>query len=258
MRSDAGREKVKGRRRRPGATLLVALLLSGCHPSPGRILADGGYSELRAPTRLLSPGTVVVMSRRDPLEVGILCTASEVLAGGVEPLVSRPDITRRLRRGRSFRVDTDAVLPVRAATALSTVRRIDVRPLDVRVLSLPDAGVPRPIVPRTPACRQAIEAARAAGAEVAMVRAVLVADVAYSVRFKPGNRLPPASRLRVVKALAPGLGADVATASESRVEGRALVWGAIEDTRLIGPGVDERTSGRFAGPVPMDLRDAPP
>jgi hypothetical protein len=254
VRSDAGRGEVTGRRRRPGATLLVALLLSGCHP--GRILADGGYSELRAPTRLLSPGTVVVMSRRDPLQVGVVCTAGEVLADGVEPIVSRPDIARRLRRGRNFPVDTDAVLPIRVLTALIAVRRIDVRPLDVRVLSLPDAA--RPIVPRTPACRQAIEAARAAGAEVAMIRAVLVADFAYSVRFKPGNRLGPAERLRVVKTLAPGLGADVATASESRVEGRALVWGVVEDTRLIGPGVGERTSGRLAGPVPMDLWNAPP
>lgn len=254
LRQPTSRASRRCRRIGLAATLLGALLVPGCGHSLGRLLADSGYCELRPPTTLLSPGTVVVMRRKDPLVVDIVCTAGEALGDGFEPLTSpSADVTDRLRRGQTFRLDTGAVAQIRGAAELRLVKRVELRLRDVRVLSLSDASVLRRSEQRDPACRQAIEAARAAGAEVAMIREVIQASVEYSVHFEASAGLDAAARLRLVQEMAPALGADVSTATESRVEGKALFWGAVEDMRLMGPGVVDGSSGRFVGPVPMQI-----
>lgn len=240
------------------AALLATPFLAGCRPTLSQILKDNGYCELRPPSRLVPPGTIVRMRRTDPLVVDIVCTARESLGEGFQPLSSpSAEIAERLRRGGAFRLRAGDLPALRGSASAELVESVDLAFLDVTVLSLSDASVLREIERREEPCLRAVAAARDAGAELALVREVIQATVLYTIELRAASSLDAPARLAAIQGLAAALGADASTATERTVKGEALFWGAVEDRRWMdasappgGPPV------RLVGPVPMSVDGA--
>src|SRR4051812_37195577 len=63
------------------------LFLTAC-PNLGELLRSYGYTELRPPSTLMMPGTIVWVRAKKPMTVGIVCTQQAAMGSAFMPLVS--------------------------------------------------------------------------------------------------------------------------------------------------------------------------
>ena len=225
------------------------------HQSFSDTLTQYGFVELRPPSTLLPPGTIVRLRSREPLQAQIVCTQKGALGATVEVQSSDSNSTSLGSRAeKSFQLEASAMPFLATKSAYQSIGSVVVQLSNVRVLEIADSTVYEGAAQRSESCRRAIDSLNADPAtQVSMIKSVLAADVSYGVEFKTSETLDAGSRLALVKALAVDLGADADSATAEQVKGSSLFWGVTDEIRLAQLGehaeaVAEPAGGSAAGP----------
>lgn len=209
----------------------LALLVS-C-PGMGAMLRQFGFTELKPPSQLLKPGTMVWVEKSKPFKAGVICTQPMSLGAKFRPMKS-PTSSQTLKRAANVKVDigADVLSLVRGKADVEAVRSVTVELHNPVLYELSDMDVLSAMPNRDPICAQAISHRLQAGFPVTMISKALMADVVYSVQWKQGVELDARARIDVLSGLAPHLGVQQGTVREDCIQGKSLFWGIMDDIYL--------------------------
>ncbi len=212
---------------------VLALFSSGCNETIGKVMSRYGFTELRPPSDLLSPGTIITISDADPLTADIVCTQEASL--GPDPLLQASEKTERevaAQTKTSFNISEDWLTTIRANAKYSAVEHITLTLTNVLVREVSEDTVFDRTTNRSAECVEAMESRVRNGQIVSMIRSIVGADVVYKVDFRSEADLYVSGKESLIKSLAKDLGADASTATSETVEGKGLFWGVHDDTWL--------------------------
>lgn len=213
---------------------LLANISAGCSSQDiGSLLREYGYLELRPPSTLVPPGTVIHVRNRDPLVVGIICNQKASLGEKLSLETSRSvtsDLTSKA--SRTFKLSADYLNLLKAEAKYKYINNIELHLSNVSLYEIPDFIVLENFGNRRESCQKAIERRLSQGEEVTMIKAVLMADVVYNVEFETAVGLELGAKEAIVRQLAGELGADAGTANSQLVKGNSLFWGVVDDISL--------------------------
>jgi hypothetical protein len=214
------------------ALVMSMLFLSSC-PKMGEMLRSFGYTELRPPSQLMMPGTMVWVEKTKPFKAGIICTQAMSLGKDFKPINS-PTSNSTLNRASNVKVDIGADLLnlVQGKAAMSAIHSVKVELANPVIYTLSDMDVLNAIPHRDPVCSQAILGRLRAGFPVTMIGRALMADVIYSVQWKQGIELDVRARIEALSGLAPHLGVSEGNIRENTITGKNLFWGVMDDVYL--------------------------
>ena len=217
---------------RAAIAICVLGLLTGC-PNLGALLRNYGFTEVRPPSTLLEPGTVVWVKSMHPFTAGVVCTRADSLGPKFVPTLA-PTASAQLQSATSasFSVGADYMQLLHADTRFSNITDVTIRLSNPTIHSLTDTDILNNAQQRTPVCERAIAARRAAGYTVTLITSALRADVLYSASFKQSASLSAEARLATLQDLALRVGLDQAQVSESSIQGANLYWGIMDDRYL--------------------------
>jgi hypothetical protein len=224
----------------------------------GQVLADYGFVELRPPSTLLPPGTIVRLKSREPLQAGIVCTQRAALGPALD-LASSDSKSTSLGSldGAGYALDGSVLPFLRVKAQYAQVEKVTMHLSNVRVIEIPDSTVYDGLARRSSGCKKALRGLAGDPAQtVSMIKSVLVADVSYGVDFRSSANLDAAARLAIVQSLGAELGANRNTATAGSVSGTALYWGATDDVQLVkAPPPALPVSGRtsFSGTTALPI-----
>lgn len=246
------------KRARRLALVAVASLQLSC-PGMGQMLRLYGYTEVRPPSKLFAPGTMVWIKSNRPFSAGVICTQEMSMGRKFRPLTS-PTASADLSQAtqKEFALDGDYLDVLRADARFNDIASVRVK-LDNPVLfELTDVDVVRFLAQRSPLCRHAIAQRHNAGYKVTMIASALRADVTYTVSWKRTTRLDGGSKRGALKDLATELGAEQSNVTEHTIAAKDLYWGIKDDVflaNLSDPGYvgepQEHTRGMAPAYVPV-------
>lgn len=219
------------------ATLFAANL--ACSSSnPGDIIRNYGYSELRPPSTLLPPGTIVSLRRVDPVEADLVCTQAQSLGQLAQSDVQQStsatsEVAQRLTG--SFRISASYLEQIQARAQFTAVKSIELAFTNVHVLAISDTTVLQALPRRDASCTTAINLRLQRHEPVTMITDVIQANVQYNVRLETSASLSVEAQGEVMRALAASLGADLSTVSTTGFSGSGLFWGVRDDANLVDP-----------------------
>lgn len=219
----------------------------------GQMLRLYGYTEVRPPSRLFAPGTMVWVKSSQPFSAGVICTQQMSLGQRFRPITS-PTASGEMSRAtdKDFSLDADYLNVLRADLRFADIAEVRVK-LDNPVLyELTDVDVIRYAEERSPMCRHAIKQRHNAGYKVSMIVSALKADVTYTVTWKRETRLDTGGKVTALQDLALELGAERSSVSERTIAAKDLYWGVKDDiflARLSDPsdGYDDGGHARMIG-----------
>ncbi len=242
-----------------GRLAAVGLFLgtSSC-PKMGVVLRQFGYTELKPPSQLMKPGTMVFVEGTDPFEAGIICTQALSLGKKFKP-IQTPTSNETLSRANQVKFDlgADYLQMVTAKAEFSAVKSITVELKNPMIYTLSDIDVINAIKERDPVCSQAVTSRLRAGFPVTMISRALMADVTYHVSFKEDASVDASVRLAVLAGLAPQLGISKGTNNDHSISGKDLFWGVMDDTYLSRLSMNGTAAGP-SGSAPGDLPERDP
>ena len=216
----------------------VALALSAC-PGLGDMLRQYGYTELRPPSRLLAPGTMVWVKNTKPFAAGIICTQRSSLGADFKPIESTTADEQLVKEvNAQFQLGAEYMDIIRADGKFQDIKNITADLSNATVFTVSDVDIMQSVANRDPSCTRAIAARRNADYDVTMIASALQADVTYQVDYKTDTKLDAKAKIATLQNLAIKLGIDVATVSDSTVSGKALYWGVTDDGYLAAIGTD--------------------
>lgn len=209
-----------------------------------------GYTEVRPPSRLFAPGTMVWVKHNQPFSAGVICTQEMSLGRRFRPMTS-PTASGELNRAtdKAFSLDSDYLNVLRADLRFSDISEVKVKLDNPTLFELTDVDVIRYAEERSSMCRHAVKQRHNAGYKVSMIASALKADVTYSVTWKRETRLDAGGKITALKDLAVELGAESSSVSEQTIAAKDLYWGIKDDAflaRLSDPG-DDADDGSAAG-----------
>ncbi len=236
-------------KRWPKVALLsvLAVVIPGC-PKLGEMMRHFGYTELKPPSQLMKPGTMVWVEKTNPFRAGLICTQDMSLGKDFQPINS-PTSNSTLKRAENVKVEIGADLLnlVQGKAEMSSVHSIQVELHNPVMYELTDMDVINSISKRDPICAQAVSARLRAGFPVTMIAKALMADVVYSVVWKQGVEMDAKARIEALSGLAPHLGVSQGTVRENSISGRSLFWGVQDDVYLSKLALNQAVSkSRFA------------
>ncbi len=208
------------------------LMLSGCAPTIGTVLRQSRFSELRPPTTLVPPGTIIQVLDKDPTFVNIVCDRGDAL-GDPKLHESTSENVRLVAESEgTLKLSGDYLEQLRANSEFKWIRSVSLTLSNVRVYEITDSTFFSSVRNATEGCRQAVKFRISQKQPIALVKSVMQADVRYSIIFDTATTLDAEARRNLVKNLAMKLNADVTTVTENTVDGQALYWGIRTDGKL--------------------------
>jgi len=211
--------------------MLGAFTLLGCRTSIGTTVRSYGYSELRPPSTLAAPGTLVYLRSSSPAQVAIVCTAKDAFGSALQIVQSDSAeiaLTQELSIGA--KLDASYLEKIKGNATYADVRDVTVLFTNVHVFEVPDAGVFEAVANRTPSCSQAKSTREKDGRRVTLVKSVIQADVNYVLSFK--RDLDIVVKDTIAKQLAAELGVSGSQITNGTIRGSGLYWGVIDDPLL--------------------------
>lgn len=220
------RQKMK-----PVLVMLISCL-AGCS-TLGETMGKYGYNELRPPSRLVPPGTVVELLSQNPDVLDIVCIQKTSL-GSDFAVPSSPTYNQDLVEAvsKTFDIDADYLKKIKANAKFSSVKNIKLTVSNASVSQLSADAVYASVVHRTEPCQNAIDDYLKDDRKVTMVTSILQADVFYEVEFdtKAGGNAQVDEEL--LKGLALELGAQYSNSGKEKITGEGLFWGIRNDHKL--------------------------
>jgi hypothetical protein len=215
-------------------TALISLLLCLCScPKIGDLLRSFGFTELRPPSQLMRPGTMVWVEHTKPFKAGIICTQATSLGPNFVPIES-PTSSQTLQRAANVQVDAgaDILELLKFKTDVHAMHKVSVELQNPVVYTLSDMDVLQALPNRDPLCAQAISSRLQAGFPVTMISKALMADVSYTIVWKQGLEIDARAKAEMLSQIAPHLGVTQGTVTENSISGKSLFWGIQDDVYL--------------------------
>ncbi len=216
---------------------VIAVLTLQEKAALGTLLDTLGFVELKPPTTLFMPGTVVSVVQGDPLKLKTVCLPNEAFGPEAEKGVRQSasaDVDINQFLAAEFRFSESELRQLKAKGGIDSVKDLVFKLQNVRVAEMPDTAAIRGTAQRSEECRQAIAYRKMVGDEVSVVRAVFVADAEYAVAFQAGVNAE--GQARAMNSLALELQAVIRDDKVKRLVGKQLVWGLSEDSGLVEIG----------------------
>jgi hypothetical protein len=228
---------------RSTAPASLALLLTACATATlGHTLGDDSYAELRPASKLLVPGTIVIVRRADPFIAGIICTSDASLGAGFQPPVS-PTVSRELKQKveANFGLDASYLNALKAQAKYSSLKNVSLVISNSQVLEISDALVRANVKNRSDDCKKSIVGRRARRETITMITSVVQADVKYQVDFNENGSLSVAEKDALVKDLAAEFDVSAGASGSNSMSGAGLFWGSRDDQYMVSIGSDPNT-----------------
>lgn len=211
--------------------ILCVFGLTGC-PNVGELLRSYGYTEVRPPSALLMPGTMVWVEHHRPFTAGVICTQKASLGEDFKPMISATADSNFLKSsGKTFEFDATYLDVIKADAQFSDIDSITIQMDKATILEVNDTDILSNIKNRDPACAQAI-AMRSKDYKISMISSALQADVIYAVKWNIKSSLDVSAKIAVLQNLALELGLSGDHVSEQSIEAKNLIWGIKDDTYL--------------------------
>lgn len=230
------------------ALLLATASYSAC-PAHQEMLLRYGYAEVRPPARILMPGSLIVLTNREPLEARVICGAEASLGPNVRYMRSTTaDASLKKVENKRFDVDASAVHALREHEHFESVHSVTATLHNATILEVSDAEVVRGLTERSYECAEAVRQRIAGGYTVTMVSSALVADMSYQVQWdqKHGHRADMADKAKVLNDLAVVLEGNVTSTASGEIRATGLVWGIRDDEYLSALSAATADSRNFA------------
>jgi hypothetical protein len=235
-------------------------LSGGCTTTVGGVLQQSGFNEVRPPSTLLNPGSIVAISSYSPVLAEIVCDPHDSLGlqtNGPDPsLLSSNSATTSLQTqtSQTLSIDANYLKALKANAQYSSVENITVNLSNTKVYAISGSNAVNWTSRRTPSCWTAMSLYEHAGKPVSLVEEVFQADADYHIVFSSSAKLDANAQQGLVKGLSAQLGADINTATTSDVHGTGLYWG-LTDSRLLAYGGQDQNlqPSLFGGSAPPRL-----
>ena len=215
------------------AALVFLLLLTACPKDIGEALKNYGYTPVRPASSLWRPGSVVYLKSRRPLEVGFICTASQMMGPTYAPLEStssNADIQRASKSG--FRLGAQFQDIISGDTELENLKSLTMTVRNVHLYEVTDYDIMTAAKTPNKRCLAAIARRRAEGYDVTIISGAIMADVAYEMRWKRSSKMDAQAKIAAAQNLSAKLGVDATSVSDKSIQATSLIWGIRADDFL--------------------------
>lgn len=213
-----------------GSALLVltTTLTASCGTDLATTIKDMGHQELRPPTTLTPPGTIVVIREAAPIEVAVVCTQDEVIKRA-DLLTSRTQsVTLAEKTKTSFKLGAEYLAAYGIDLKETHLERVSLTLSNAEVLEISDAAIESGALELSASCRRAIAVRRAHHRTVGMVKSALKANVVYTLEFD--DTVDVSGKATILSGLAIKLSGTVESTRLSTIKGEGLYWGIRTDT----------------------------
>lgn len=238
-----------------GAMLLYIFGVGLGPPTPtgalASAMADLGYTPVALPANVPMPGAILAFEPEDPTKVFRVCAAEEVLGSFRPAPADAAAVANAKELSGSFILDAVGMGSLAAKTQAVHATRATLRLESPKVLSLADTDVVKHRVAVSHDCQVAAQARRDAGMTLTLVRDVIVADVAFDLRFAGSTSV--AERTEALEEVAAGIGATVDGAQTFVIVGKAMVVGMKDDKGLATLALNSRPATGGAGERALSL-----
>ena len=240
-------------KKRPSLGLLVRTLTAtfamgfcGTCDQLSRFIQSFGYTEMRPPSTLLAPGTMVRVKSAYPFEADIICTAEESL--GPDLQLIRSETARSSTRARSemgFRLNVNALEQVKTEQQLKDLKSITASLDNPVILTLTDTIIYENLHRRKDSCRSAIAARIANGDKVTMISSVIMGDMTMKMAWDKTNTSQGGATVPALQNLALAYGISASSVKDSQVSASGLIWGVLDDAFLASLTIDEMDTNQI-------------
>jgi hypothetical protein len=225
-------------------------LTASCGADLSSTIKDMGHQELRPPTTLTPPGTIVVIREASPIEVAVVCTQDEVIRS--RDILRSPTQSVMLaeKTNTSFKLGAEYLAAYGIDVKESHLERVSLSMSDAEVLEISDAAIASGALSISESCRNALEVRRAHHRTVGMIKSALRANVVYTLEFD--DTVDFAGKATLLSGLAIKLGGNVESTRLSTIKGEGLYWGLRVDTDFFtsSPGRMSAYGHPISGPPP--------
>lgn len=214
-----------------GALFLTAL--PAC-PSLHQMLAAYGYVELKPPSKIFAPGTIVWVRQTEPFEAGVICTAERAMGPDFVPMES-PTMNRSMQKAAKKGVNLTADVQALASGKVNVdaIENVQMTFKNAKIVELNDADIQDLAYQRRDArCIRAVDLRRRAGFTITMISSALQADVDYSVSWSRSSSLSAEAKVAQLQALSAQLGLDANATTDKTMSGTGLYFGVKDDQFL--------------------------
>lgn len=199
----------------------------------GDVLRSYQFTELNPPSTLVPPGTFVLVQKRQPLVLGVICPSEQSFGAELSKRLLKSDsVTANISSALkgSFNIDANQLSLAKAVANGEHVKEISISLSNVKVIEIPDSAVTELIASRDKNCSSAIKMRRDRDGDVTLIKAVLQADAAYKVSFD--GQLSASLQDQITNDVAASMGFNDKIASGDSFVGKALYWGIRDDQAL--------------------------
>ncbi len=205
-----------------------------------------GYTELRPPSVLLTPGAMVAVKSWHPFRAIPICTAEESLGPDLAPIRSATARSSAVRqRQLGFKFNANAFDQVRTDNRYTNLSGLQVSLVNPSILTLRDTDIERYIGRRSPDCATAVARRVAKGDTVTMITSVLMGDMSIKAEWKKDVAMEGSAKVQALQNLALEWGVNATNVSTTQVSATGLVWGVVDDLWLAARTVDDLDEGAF-------------
>ena len=197
-------------------------------------LSQYGMSEVRPPSDLISPGTIVWVRHTKPLEVDIVCDQSGAFGDSLH-VQSSPTRGRvgSSEYGREQQLSGAALKALTGRRNYQGVQRINFIISKPRVETISAEEIFAQVSRRSAACQYAIDELYRNDKRINLVSNVLRADITYTIIFNDSLSRDLEAKADVLKQLSMELGAKEVSLASSSLSGDSLVWGVRFNSQLL-------------------------
>lgn len=237
------------------ALLACVAGLPGC-PHFGDLMRLYGYTELLPPSTLLSPGAMVIITKKSPMQLKLLCGPRASLGPNWAPATSAT-VTRSLEKhtGKTFHLSANVLEAIKANAEFSTVKDIIATLANPKLVELEDLDIVANLRYRSPECQRAVDLRQKNGFKVTMISSGLMGDVTYLVKFENTGQINVKARLEQMQHLAIEIGAGNSYVTENTIKATNLTYGVKDDAYLSSltlTEVDETKVERGSRVIPVE------
>ena len=215
------------------AVVIFVLLMTGCSGTIGSTLKTYKYAELRPPTNLIPPGTLVEVVEENPLVINIVCTQGNSLGVNFrvpESPTYNYDLVNSM--SRTFEIDSGMLNRIRGEAKYKNIKKIKMTFSNVKISQLSADTVYASLNYRAGECQKAVDDYINDKRKITMVTPVLKADVTYDIEFEHGVDIKAELKEEIYKDLTPKLGLGIKNDGKERMSGEGLYWGIRDDARF--------------------------
>ena len=212
---------------------VIGLLLTSCPGDLKEAMRMYGYTPVRPASTFWQPGALVYVRKWEPLEVGFICSAQQVMGKDYKPMQSptmNADLARATKRSVTF--GTDFVDIVSGDGDLHAIKSVKMSLRNARLFEINDHDIDNRAAKVDSSCVRHVVRRRQQGYPITMIASALQADVIYTVQWDNSSKLDANAKIAQLENLAVKLGVEASSLGGRTIEAKGLIWGIRDDNYL--------------------------